>query len=101
MTALQAATSLEIHLAQIYQAAANDKDLDVKQMPVQQQVNDKDCGVYSIAFAYHATLGSDLSTLNLDNTRMRKHLIDCSDKELRVITFPTICDDQSLEKCNM
>ena len=46
MTALQAATSLEIHLAQIYQAAAKDKDLDVKQMPVQQQVNDKDCGVH-------------------------------------------------------
>ena len=93
-------SSLEIQRAQIYQAAAKDGGLDVKQMPVQQRVNNKDCGVYSIAFAYHAALGSYLSTLNLDNTKMRKHLIDCFDKE-ELSPFPTICDNQSLEKCNM
>ena len=93
-------SSLEIQLVQIYQAAAKDGGLDVKQMPVQQQVNNKDCGVYSIVFAYHAALGSDSSTLNLDNTRMSKHLIDCFDNE-ELSPFPTICDNQSLEKCNL
>ena len=95
------ASSLEIQLVQIYQAAAKDGGLNIKQMPVQQQVNSRDCGVYSIAFAYHAALGSDLSSLNLDNRKMRKHLIDdCFDKE-ELSPFPTICDDISLNRCNI
>ena len=51
---------LEIQLMQIYQAAAKDGGLDVKQMSVQQQVNT--VVFMNTAFAYHATLGSDLSS---------------------------------------
>ena len=70
---LTSSLEIQVQFTQIYQAVAKDGGLDVKQMTVRQQVNNKDCGVYSIAFAYHATLGCDLSTLNFDNTRMRKH----------------------------
>ena len=46
-------------------------------MPVQQQAYYIDCGVYSIAYTYHAALGDELATLQCDSKKMRKHLIDC------------------------
>ena len=36
-----------------------------------------DGGVYSVANAYHAASKDELTTLNFDPARIRKHLIDC------------------------
>ena len=43
-----------------YKDAANGKTLTDKAIPVQQQAGGEDCGLFSIAFAYHAALGEDL-----------------------------------------
>ena len=43
--------------------AANDSALIVTQYPVQQQSGSTDCGLFSIAFAYHAAIGDNLRTL--------------------------------------
>ena len=51
-------------LAQIYNALARNGFFMMTRMSVQQQINHIDCGVFSIAYAYHAALGNDLSCLN-------------------------------------
>ena len=81
-------SSLEVQMSQIYQVAIRNGVLTVKQMPVQQQGNHIDCGVYSIAYAYHAALGDELTTLHFDPAKIRKHLIDCFTVE-KFSPFPT------------
>ena len=74
-------SSLEQQLAQMYEPAAKEGNLTVMQMPVHQQSNARDCGVYSIAYAYHAAVGDDIPSLNFDHTKIRSHLISCFDRE--------------------
>ena len=81
-------SSLEEQLSQIYTVAIRSGGLTVKQMPVQQQGNYRDCGVYSIAYAYHAALGDNLTCLQFDSALMRKHLIYCFTME-EFSPFPT------------
>ncbi len=42
-------------------------------VPVQQQVGEIDCGVYSIAVAYNAALGKDLRVVSYDPDQVRLH----------------------------
>ena len=58
-----------------------------KQMPVHHQANYIDCVVYSIAYAYHAALGDELTTLHFDSKKMMKHLFDCFTAE-EISPFP-------------
>ena len=51
-------------MSQMYRVAVRNGGLTVKQIPVQQQANYVGCGVYSIAYAYHAALGDELITLH-------------------------------------
>ena len=45
---------------------------------IKQQDGTKDCsGVFAIAYAYHASLGDDLSTIMFDQKKMRQHLETC------------------------
>lgn len=73
-------TSLEIQLAQMYGAARKNNHLIIKQMRVQQQSNGRDCGLFAIAYAFHASLGDDLTKLNFNCNQMRQHLINCFDQ---------------------
>ena len=73
--------SLEEQLSQIYQGAKKEWCPESETMPVQQQANTRDCGVYSIAYAYHAALGDDLTELHFDPVQMRRHLIHCFTSE--------------------
>ena len=34
------------------------------------------CGVFAIAYAYHAARGDDVSKLKFDESRMRNHLLN-------------------------
>ena len=56
-------------------------------VPVQQQTNDSDCGVFAIAFAVSLALGTDPMHVTFDIHRMRLHLAAClKDKKLNM--FP-------------
>lgn len=57
-------------------------------LPVQQQNNGSDCGVFSIAFATCLALGSDPSHTTFDIPRMRPHLLACL-KDGKISMFPT------------
>ena len=51
--------SLQEQIALIYKETANGNTLTVKAIPVQQQTGGEDCGLFSIAYSYHAALGED------------------------------------------
>ena len=44
---------------------------------IKQQHGTTDCGAFAIAYAYHASLGDDLSTIMFDQKKMRQHLETC------------------------
>ena len=67
--------------------------LTVTRMPVQQQDGQSDCGVFSIASAYHAARGDDISWLHYDQSQMRKHLINCFERE-ELSPFPVVDTQQ-------
>ncbi|XP_066270230.1 uncharacterized protein [Branchiostoma lanceolatum] len=60
-------------------------------VPVQQQSNGSDCGVFSIAFAVCLVYATDPSTVTFDIPRMRPHLLKCL-KEGSISMFPTLED---------
>lgn len=56
-------------------------------VPMQQQTNDSDCGVFAIAFAVSLALGTDPMHVTCDVRRMHLHLAAClKDKKLNM--FP-------------
>ena len=65
----------------IYKEAANGNTLIVKAIPVQQQAGGEDCGLFSIAFAYHAALGKDGMGIAFEQSKMRDHLIACLNRK--------------------
>ena len=67
--------SLQEQIALIYKEAANGNTLTVKAIPVQQQTGGEDCGLFSIAYSYHAALGEDILEITFDQSKMRDHLI--------------------------
>ena len=62
-----------------HEACTGDGDLRlvVKVPAVQRQLGGKDCGVFAIAFAYHAARGDDLSSFTFDQAQLRQHLAMC------------------------
>ena len=50
-------------------------------MAVQQQEGAADCGLFSIAYAYHAARGDDVSQLHFHQAAMREHLVTCFEQE--------------------
>ena len=41
----------------------------------QKQKGGSDCGVFAIAFAFHAAMGDNISGLQFDQLKMRRHLM--------------------------
>jgi len=65
-------------------------------MPVHQQSNGVDCGVFAIAFAVALAHGKDSTLLAFEESLMRSHLLEClEDKKVRL--FPT--KDKRIKKC--
>ena len=56
-------------------------------MPVQQQKNNTECGIYAIAFAYFRANNNDPSIVSLDETKLRKHLYFCF-QNCKMAPFP-------------
>ena len=76
----QLTSSMEQQLAQIYVNLQQPGGLLVKQVSVQQQIGGADCGVFAIAFAYHAARGDSMTNLHFEQKLMRIHLIKCLEK---------------------
>lgn len=81
--------SLKMQLKQMYQVAGKNGSLFVTEMPVQQQVNLTDCGIFSIVYAYHLAQGDEPSALDFDNKKLRQHLVKCFENEM-LSPFPVI-----------
>lgn len=81
------APSLERQLLECYRIAIKDRMLMVSLIPMQQQTNSIDCGIYSIAAAYNAALGKSMKSVTFDERVMRSHLEHCLDNEL-LTDFP-------------
>ena len=61
----------------------------IKQLPVQQQLNTSDCGVFAIAFATCLVYGLNPSQVRFNILMMRPHLLNCF-KAHAMRLFPTI-----------
>ena len=59
--------------------------LNIISKPVQIQKVTSDCGLFAIANAYCITSGGDRSDMNLDQSRMRDHLISCIENVMHKI----------------
>ncbi len=81
--------SLMLQLKQIYEVAVNKRHLRVNEMPVQQQLNGIDCGLFSIAFAYHIALGDEPSAIHFCASEMHQHLIKCFE-DGQLYSFPQV-----------
>ena len=57
-------------------------------MPVQQQTNGSDCGVFAIAFSTCLVFGEDPTFINFDTQSMRTHLASCLSNG-KFTLFPT------------
>ena len=79
-------SSLEEQLAAIYQMIAGD-GLIVTRVPVQQQKGGVDCGLFSIAYAFHVLRGDNVKQLCLDRSKIRQHLVDCFEQQ-QLYPFP-------------
>ena len=72
---------LAIQLAQVYETTnSNKKKLTVHLKNVQQQEGEVDCGLYTIAFAFHIAGGNAVGKLSLQQDKMKEHLINCFEK---------------------
>ena len=79
--------SIEEQLVRIYKTSVRDRVLPVTVMPVQQQTGSVDCGVFSIAFAYHAALGENVGRTTFAQEEMRHHLVQCFQAK-KLMPFP-------------
>ncbi|XP_068743620.1 uncharacterized protein [Montipora capricornis] len=61
----------------------------INQLPVQQQLNTSDCGVFAIAFATCLVYGQNPSQVRFNIPMMRPHLLNCF-KARAMQLFPTI-----------
>lgn len=66
-----------------------DSNVAIEIVPVQQQLNGHDCGVFAVAFATCLVYGFAPDNINFDHRRIRQHLHDCL-KNSQVSPFPTI-----------
>ena len=56
---------------------------------IQQQKGNSDCGVFAIAFAVHAALGTTIEEIEFNQYDMREHIVNCFRNGL-FTPFPTV-----------
>ena len=66
---------------------SKEKKIKVHGMPVQQQKNKTDCGIYAISFAYFIANNIHPSIASLEETRLKKHLYFCF-QNCKMALFP-------------
>ena len=73
----------------MYQPLIKRNSLLVEVAPIQQQQpGSNNCGLFSIAAAYHAARGDDIETITFDERKMRAHLSQCFEHK-QLSAFPT------------
>ena len=60
----------------------------IRQVEVQRQIGNADCGLFSIAFAYSLCCGLDPHNIHFNQSSTRAHFDLCVDNE-KIDTFPT------------
>lgn len=76
------APSLEVQLAQLYGPATTDSSILVTGEAVQQQQGKTDCGLFSIAYAYCAESGEDISKPKVNQVQLRSQLTACFEQQV-------------------
>ena len=71
----------------LYRLAVRDNCLMVTAVSVQQQEGDVDCGLFSIAAAYHSAVGDDFRGLTFSQNDMRQHFVECFERK-QLSAFP-------------
>ena len=79
--------STEEQLVRLYQPAVRNNCLMVTAVSVQQQKGGVDCGLFSIAAAYHSAVGDDFRGLTFSQNDMRQHLVECFERK-QLSAFP-------------
>jgi len=70
--------SLQEQLVCICEAASR---MEASSVPVQQQEGGTDCGHFTIAYPYHASVGDCLEEMVLDQGMMVSHLLHCFESQ--------------------
>ena len=79
--------SAELQIAQLYKPLIGLNGLLVSVVPIQQQQGTNNCGLFSIAAAYHTAVRSDIGLLTFNESRLRAHLIKCFEQK-KLTRFP-------------
>jgi len=86
-------------LARIYgnlESSVKESCLTIHHVPVQKQEGVSDCGLFSIAFAYHAAIGeNNLEQTTFDQKKLRSHLVACLETK-HFSKFPTLSHDEDM-----
>ena len=61
----------------------------INTLPVQQQKNGSDCGVFAITFARCIVYGIKPEEVSFDITKMRPHLVECL-RSNSIVPFPVV-----------
>ena len=72
----------------LYQPTVQNSLLMVTAVLIQQQEGATDCGLFSIAAAYHAAVGEGLEGITFKQDGMREHLMECLERKEPTL-FPT------------
>jgi hypothetical protein len=84
----QLTASAELQIVQMYRPLIAGHGLLVTVIPIQQQEKDSNnCGLFSIAAAYHAAKGNDIAAIVFNEKGMRSHLIHCLERQ-KLTAFP-------------
>ena len=81
-------STLEEQLARIYRGLEVNGRLRITRAASQQQSGAVDCGLYSIATAYHAARGDDVSKVKFAQDELREHVAMCFE-QMELTPFPT------------
>ena len=108
--------SLKVQLAQIYKNAIFENVLTVTIIPMQQQKGPTDCGLFSIATAFAAASGKNVSNISFEQLEMRRHLELCFGARIfsnfpasqakyrrcsrKYVTITVHCICQNIESCD-
>ena len=79
--------SAELQIAQLYKPLIRLNGLLVSVVPIQQQQETNNCGLFSITAAYHAAVRSNIGSLTFNESRLRAHLIKCFEQK-KLTRFP-------------
>ena len=80
-TAYQLTNSLQACRSSWYASMKQQSRMEASSVPVQQQEGGTDCGLFSIAYPYHASVGDCLEEMVFDQGMMGRHLLHCFESQ--------------------